>query len=334
MKTLLVTCSWLICFSLTIFAQSQSPAVVTKDTEGQQTLFLTNGDRLTGNVINVVDEQWIFQTNYAGIVKVNISDAEIEDIDGLLISPDAYRSPKQATKANEETATWTDKKYLVRILNFPDEWSGQVAIGVLNLSGLTEKESIAWSSLLKIPYRSTVFDWMSYYRYAETNRKKDMDNYGTSLRSRSRLTEDTFLQSDSGYSANPIKGIAQKIHQTVGYGYAVFKSNTFVLNLVPGIGVQHVKQPGTNDGTNFAYNFNEDLTWKITNTVNFENGINISTPAGSPESYIYTIKNTLNTKFSQDYLFKLSYDYDYDNKIATGLKKYNSALTTSIGYTF
>lgn len=297
------------------------------------TLTLSNGDRLTGKLLEVSDDKWVFETPYVGVVRIPVVNAEVRDLSGKLLDAQAYAQQSSESVESQESSQyeWTE---LNRLLRIPEDWKGEFTLGVNNIRGTSEKDSIAWSSRTTIPYWDNTFTWSTFYRYAESTQVKDVDTYGTSLRFRHPRSDRSFIQSTSIYRADHIQGVDHEINQTVGYGYAVIKQENLVFNVVPGIGVQYVSQPGTDDGTKFAYNFSEDLTWNISETVDFEHSFNINAPAEDVDDYRFVVKNGLSTRFSESYLIRLGYDYDFTNKVAAGRKKYTSTLTTSIGYTF
>lgn len=299
------------------------------------TLTFGNGDRISGNIKGVKDGKWVVETLMLGTVELPISQATVTAENGQVVMPESFPTlDKRATSSGKKAAPKAITIPLLGSVSIPEEWSGEATFGLVNISGTSDKSSFSWSSNVKIPYEKNQFNWATYYKYSESNDKRDVDNYGTSLRYRREMCKRSFIQTRTSYSVDQVKGIDEQLDQTLGYGYAVIKRDDMELNVVPGIAYQYLNQPGTEDGGSFAFNFFEDFSWKITEMLDYEQTYNLFVPGKDTSDYNFVLSNSLKTKLSESYLLKISHEYDYDNKVAPGSENYTSTFMTSIGYSF
>lgn len=298
------------------------------------TMTLPNGDRLSGSVVEVLDGSWVFQSPY-GTMTVPVSGAKVRDAKGIELKPEPFIKPKPVEQKQPKSVVEDEGVFdVARTLGLPESWTGQFDVGVTDIQGTSEKRTLAWNSKVVFPYLKNKFTWKTYYNYSESTGVADVDKYGTSLGTRHTLSERSFLRSLTAYSVDQIQGVDMQLDQTFGYGYKVVKTDSMAWEVVPGIGLQYIDQPLTEDGLSYIFNFYEEFNWQITEFLAFDHSWNISAPGDDTNDYSYVLDNSLSAKVSEHYFLKLGHEYDYKNNVARGKKKHTSTLKTSIGYKF
>lgn len=311
MRMLLLIC----CVPVAMFAQGHR-------------LLLPGGDRLSGELKAVVDGQWVFEADYVGEVRVPLAEASVTTWEGKPVKAEAFIAKQPAARPSKVPLPELPK------LNLPEGWTGEFNVGLVDVRGVSNNRNVNWKSRIAIPYEENTFNWETFYRYAETDKLKSTDAYGTSLRFRHPMDERSFLQSYSVYSEDQIQGVDMQLDHTIGYGYAIIKTERMLFEVVPGLGLQYIDQPGTNDGTSMTWNFYESFEWKLFSNLDFEHSLNFFTPADEISDYSFVFVNGIKTQLSDSYLIRIQHEYDFDNEVAAGLRNYTSTFTTSLGYTF
>ncbi len=314
------------------------------------TLVLPNGESISGTVIKEEGGVVEFKTTYLGTVKAKTAEVKVvRDIEPIIgdvaapipVTPDAATPKKTPTTQDSDNAknaaTVANTKKTIPIWKRwkkPDNWSGKATVGISEKRGEKNTSDINLASELEIKEKKTNKKWAAFYNYGEQDGDKNTDDYGASFRYRYDLTERSFIQAMTTYSHDGIKEIKHKATQSIGYGYALIKNDTMVLNIVPGVAAQYLEEEGEDTGVTFMLNPYQDFTWFISERFKFTESLDPFVGVSDTNNYNFVFKMSLITVIEEPYILELSYEMNYDNKVGPGIKKGESKFIAALGYTF
>jgi putative salt-induced outer membrane protein len=333
--------------SLPQLARLVFPLIFASSLVFADTLILPNGESITGTVLQEEGGVVEFKTIYLGTVKAKTSEVKVvRDI--IPIANDIAAPIPPANEAHEANTpplanTITTKDVPVAEQKTspiwtrwkkPDNWSGKATIGIAEKRGEKDTSDINLAAELEIKQKKTNKKFAAYYNYGEQNGSKNTDDYGASFRYRYSLTDRTFIQAMSIYSHDGIKEIKHKATQSIGYGYALIKNDTMVLNIVPGIAAQYLDEQANGSSTTFMLNPYQDFTWFISERFKLTESFDSFIGTDNTNNYNFVFKTSLITVIEEPYILELRYEMDYDNKVAPGIKKNESKFIAALGYAF
>ena len=136
------------------------------------------------------------------------------------------------------------------------------------------------------------------------------------------------------YSHDGIKEIKHKATQSIGYGYALIKNDTMVLNIVPSLAAQYLEEEGDSAGVTLMLNPYQDFTWFISERFKLTESLDPFVGVSDTKNYNFVFKTSLITVIEEPYILELSYIMTYDNRVGPGIKKGESKFIAALGYTF
>lgn len=305
------------------------------------TLVLPNGERISGTVIKEEGGVVEFKTTYLGTVKAKTAEVEvIRDIAPVVgdipmpISAPAETKDKKETTDSQTVDEEPKEVPIWKRWKKPENWSGKATVGIAEKRGEKNTSDINLAGELEIKEKKTNKKWAAFYNYGEQDGSKNTDDYGASFRYRYDLTERSFIQAMTTYSHDGIKEIRHKATQSIGYGYALIKNETMVLNVVPGVAAQYLDEEGDDTGVTFMFNPYQDFTWFISERFKLTESLDPFIGVSDTNNYNFVFKTSLITVIEEPYILELSYIITYDNKVGPGIKKGESKFIAALGYTF
>jgi len=279
-------------------------------------IYLTNGDRLTGTVTQMVDGIVTVKTELAGVVTV-----EMNAIRSIQTDAPVQVHYTDGTVAEEALTETTDMSRITAI-NPPapekPRWKGDLSAGAVYSSGNTKNESYAFSANLK---KRTDNDRTTLK--ADAARKKERTSTGedevtedwwkTSVKYDYFLSPKWYLFGQGRYETDKIANLNRRIILGGGTGYQWIESDR--TNLSTEVGLAWVEESyddeqGTDShmsaqaGYHFDHRFNE--------TFSFINDLTYYPSTEKFSDYYLTASAELRAKINSHLFtnFKVLFDYD------------------------
>jgi len=304
----------------------------------QDTLVLTNGDRLSGDYQGVVDGQAVLVSPVLGTLRFDpglISEAPdpgpgkppAETDDAIATTAQVEQDAQAASQPQPQW--WQFWR-----LHLRENWDGEIKLGFSARSGNTDTSDIAAETTLDWERPNDSFQWNGYYRYGETEDVRDDDEYGISQRYRRDLSERTFLQALTSAEVDQIKEIDLDARQNLGLGYRIYDRENLELNIVPGAGVRYLDQLGADDGASFNLNLAQEFFWQVTEPVSLRESFNFLVDPADTSLFSLTFLLTQRTDLNDHLALDLTYRLDFDNDVAADNEEADQRVIASLVYKF
>ncbi|MFI5357567.1 MAG: DUF481 domain-containing protein [Opitutales bacterium] len=321
-------------------------------------LQLTNGDRITGEVVQRQDGMIYFRSPILGEITVAETDAividtpetPVESLTGLPPSPAAAGS----TQANPTVASpgkTAGTKKMVPELAVVSKWRGKLEFGFTDQTALTSVTNLSFRVEADRKNGPNNYTVTSRYLYGKTNQIVSADRQDASFRWRRDISSTLFVQSQTSYTRDLMSQINIDLEQNESIGYQILKSPAQKVSVGTGLTAQYRDAAGVVPGLNYLGEVFQDYTYKINGRLTFIEGLNaLYSPASrfrmvttgvnptnidsSAQNYKFQFNSTLQGKMSERISMNLRYEYEYDNAILQTLGRTNQRITSSVGYSF
>ncbi len=252
-------------------------------------IIFTNGDRLTGKIIQLVDKKLVFQSDVAGEITVDVSKVqtlssdepvEIHLNDGTILKQKLLKAGPNRFSI-EETDTLQAQEFdlsAVSSINPPDKpkpkWTGNISVGLTSTHGNTKTDQRNASINLN---RRTEKDRISlnadYARGEQEDpdtgkEKKTEDWWRTKAKYDYFFTKKFYGYLNNRYEKDSIAELDRRIVFGSGAGYQWVESEDMNFSTEAGLASLYEKFDNTGDSNNelsmqLGYNFDKKLYKKI-----------------------------------------------------------------------
>ncbi len=306
---------------------------------------LTNGDRISGELTRLDTERVLLTSPVLGEVVIEVSQVANSEVLPAIEIPEASAQTAvsegtttaappaaEAAAAVEPTARpW----YAFWDYESPEKWQGEFVFGASRQSGNTEETDV--TAEIKLEWEKSdkeSFVWSGRYEYGREDQTLNTDEWKISQRYRHDIAERWFLQSLSSIESDEIAQVNWDIQQSFGLGYRAANTDRLKVELVPGVGVQYLDQPG-NDGFFLSASFIETLEWiVIEERLTFDQSFEFYIDPTDTEIWDLVFEASLTTDLNEQWAMRLGFKYEYDNSVDTGVDEEDTETTASIIYKF
>ena len=322
--------------ALFLFTITTAPAALA------DTVWLKNGDRISGDIVSMSEGSLLLKTKYAGQIKIawdqvqNLASEKplcAKTRDKGLVKGVAQKS------AQGEMALGGQKVALAEIsaLNPPDEtrwrFSGGVNLGMVNQEGNTTKQN--WDIDGRLVARKTVHRFtVGMESHHEENKGKDtVDNDLLYANYNRFISEKWYALGDAQAFQDKFAGINSRYTGGVGMGYQVWQTDR--TNLSVELGPSYVNEDSEirADRDYFAARWALDFDYWIWRQVaQFFHRDSIFARVDDPEQYFYRTRTGLLFPLGKGFTASLQYNYDWDNDPNPGKDKEDSKFMLKLGY--
>jgi putative salt-induced outer membrane protein YdiY len=247
------------------------------------------------------------------------------------VKPDERPSAQVSTKkaVADAVATAEEQEILDRIKGFkaPDDWSGNVRLGV-NLSQGDSKwvQSYAQVKLEIDPKQSqNYYLFTGSYTYRETERTtgvkyKSTDKYDAGFTYRRKYGDEWFVQNALAYRADMLKDIECEAQETVGVGYHYKPSDSFEVIFGGGGGVEQFEgdYEENQEGLSPVANIFQEATWKPLKRTSIVQKFNYYWNPEDSERYNYVFSAAVRVRLTDLLGFEFSFSQSFDNDVGDG----------------
>lgn len=319
-------------------------------------LHLSNGDRITGEVVRREDGKIYFKSPVFGEIAVAETDAVVIDtpdtpVESLTGLPPNEPPPKVKAQPRRKAPPIAEVPDTPAPKTAPSRWKGKVEFGFANQSGRTESlnTSIRGEAELKKGFDS--YKASARYLYGKTGNIVSSDRKDASFRWRHDISETVFGQSLTSYTGDNVTKVYTNIEQNGSMGYQLVKSERQAASVGGGITLQYREAQGFESGLNYLGEVFQDYTYKINGRLTISQALNaLYSPNGrarlissgtstktlsdEAENYKLRFNSTLQGKMSERISLNLRYEYEYDNAILNKNGRTDQRITSSVGYAF
>lgn len=298
---------------------------------GQRALKLTlaNGDVIHGTLVHQDANSVTVQHPVLGEITVP-REALADPVPAIL-------APEEATPAvtpPQEDPPATTGKSVLGLFEVPENWRGRFSVGTSWESGRVRKNSVDLRGELGHTEGRNDFLYSAFYRFEETNSDVSTDRWGASFRYRRDVAKHQFIQTVTSYEVDRIKNIDHKFTQTLGYGFRVVDTPDFTLNVIPGVAYEYQKERSKPSDSDFLFNLNQDLSWKINERFTFIQTSDFFLNPSDTSEYRINVKAGIRGAITDSLSLDLNYQYDYDRTVAGNGNRYESKLTSAVVLNF
>jgi putative salt-induced outer membrane protein YdiY len=319
-------------------------------------LHLSNGDRITGDVVQRVDGKIVFNSDFFGQIIVaevdaaviNIPETPVESLTGLPPIHNKWSS-NRSEPSSGIAAHSSDPSGKVS----PPEskWKGKVEFGFLNQSGRSEVLNTSLRTEAEHQSDSDSLRAIGRYLYGENSNIVASNRQDVSFRWRHNISEKLFTQSLTSYTRDQISKIDLNLEQNASMGFQRHADDQQKVTVGAGLTIQYRDAEGVESGVNYLGEVFQDYTYKINGRLTLSQAINAlyspnrrvrsitsntstSKLTDEAENYKVRFNGSLQGQMSERISLNLRYEYEYDNAILDKNTRTDKRITSSLGYAF
>jgi putative salt-induced outer membrane protein YdiY len=319
-------------------------------------LHLKNGDRLTGKINHLVDGKFVFTSNVAGQVTVNLSDIQTFSSDspikvclkdGTVFTRKVLRSgPNKFAIETDETlqAQEFDLDALSSInplLKPPARWTGDISIGVTSTHGNTKTEMISANATLSKRTEKDRTQLSADYAKGE---QEDPDTGETVTIEdwwRAKGKYDYFFRKkmygylDGRYEKDAVAELDRRMIVGAGVGYQWLESEDMNFSTELGLASLYEKFDNQTDSNSelsmqLGYNFDK----KLAKNIKFTHDLTYYPSIEKFSDYFLTSTAGIRADFTEQFFVNFKAILNYDVTPAIGAHKTDVKYFLGLGYRF
>lgn len=310
-------------------------------------LQLSNGDRITGELIRREDGKIHFRSSILGELIIAETDAVVMD------TPETPVESLAGLPPDIEQVHLRDAESLrpVAPIAASKPWKGKLEFGYQNQVGRNSTLNYSARTEVERASQKNQYRLNARYLYGESNQLLNSDRRDASFRWRHQISERIFGQTLTSYSSDQISNIDLNAEQNAGLGYRILQGERQTGSVGAGMTVQYREAEGVEKGAAYLGEFFQDYTYKLNGRLSFLQNLNVLySPDGrarilssntatalmsdAAENYKVRFGSTLQGKLSERISLNLRYEYEYDNAILDKNGRTDRRVTSSLGYSF
>ena len=321
---------------------------------GGAKLELINGDRITGDLVKLVDGKLVMQTELAGTIKVDVENIEtlssempvsIHFPDGTEINAPVEKAAGGKIRIAGETSEIRQTELADILINPPKKepprWKGEVSVGLTYTSGNTNNETYAVSGGLK---KETERDTITF---AADVYKKKVKPKGTSekvttedwWKTRGKyelnLSDRKYIFGEGRYEVDEVALLDRRIIAGGGFGYKWIKSDIENFSVEGGLSNVYEKY---DDGSGSTSNLSASAAYhydrRINDTFSLKHDTSFFPSTEDISDYYLTTSFELRAMISERLFSNFKILYDYDATPAADREKDDVKYILGIGANF
>jgi len=328
-------------------------------------LRFSNGDRITGTLIERSEGKLHFRSAVLGDLVVDESAATVLDDAALAAVNDAEPSVAELAQAQAEVeieaGTEAEPPLLVEVepaeaggsegavsslggVQVPPRvtWSGQIELALFSQTGRSKNNNSSLRFEASRVSKRNNYRLRSRYLYGKNADKVSNDLTSADLRLRRELGPRLFVQSQTSYLRNRVAQIAFNAEQNLSLGYQLLKDARHDLNVGAGATALYRDVTGPSQSGLYLGEAFQDYSYKFNHHITISEGLNVLySPDGrvvgtsaDNEHYKIRFNSALQGKMTERISLSLRFEYEYDNSIVVKEARTDQRITSSIGYSF
>ncbi|MFA5257742.1 MAG: DUF481 domain-containing protein [Opitutales bacterium] len=307
---------------------------------------LSNGDRLSGEIISRDDDQLTLRSPIFGDLELPLS--EVAQVTGDEPAPasDALTAepppamPQAPAARHARGALRAATAALLDRINILRNWKSNLNIGLSFLTGQTNSRStnLSFNSERDWTKDSMRLELTQEYEIAETDEGEDAvtrNKLKATARFRHDLDNTMFVQSDSQYFFAKAKGIDHDVRQSMGLGWRLSQTDRLNINLTPSVTAQYQVIRGEDQSISCSPTLYEEVIFNWTPSINLRQEASALFPVtGETNDPSFHFAATLQNKFTDNLSMNLEYLFDYDGSVARNTEAGQHSLRMGLGMSF
>lgn len=303
-------------------------------------LVLTNGDRLTGTAVKKAGDKLVFQTPYAGELKIDwaeVADLQTDSPVTVVLDDKRKLQADRFTRTGDEGAVATSR---VAYVNPPPEAggdtleaSGRINVGLSQSSGNTDTQTYhldAETILRKARDRLTLG---AVYNEASDSGQQSVSNATLKAKYDHFISERWYGYANSRLHRDKFRDLKLRRELGVGLGHQFYDRPDLKLALEAGL--SHINddyyQATDDSGASFRWAANyEQKLWaqRLTLFHNHE----LTVPVNDSNDFLANAKTGLRIPVANGLNTTVQVDADYDNRPAAGNDELDLLYLFTLGY--
>jgi putative salt-induced outer membrane protein YdiY len=309
------------------------------------TWILTNGDRLTGELIDSDEET--LEIKHAQLGRLRLARSAIKSTEAApeAVAQGTAKPPVAGvTKVVPASAGVVDP---IASAPVTPKWKRQVEFGYVAQSGKVSQEDLAFRAQVDGRHNADTYRATAKTIYSESGDKVLSDRSEADFRWRRDFSKRLFSQALTTYLSDSIRDIDLNLEQQLGGGYRILDERRHKANVGLGAVVQYRKFDQVDGQAALLGSVFEDYAYSWSSWLKFTQEANVimsdktsfdvynpSTNSVTQADGNYRLKfnAALQSKITTQISLNLRFDYGYDRTVADPNLRDDQRLTTSLGY--
>lgn len=294
---------------------------------------LTNGDRLTGELVEEGEE--VVEIKHAQLGRISVPRSSL-------------RPPEKANATTAADAASRGPLPAVGAAAPRKRWKRQIDIGYSQQSGTKSKQDLTVRGQLDGKIGANTYRATARLLQSESENKTVTDRKEADFRWRHDISKRLFTQAQTTYASDDVRLIDLSLEQQLGGGYRLVDAKRHQANIGVGAVVQLLDREGYDNVRGLLGSFFQDYAYtmssrlKLTQETNFQltDSGTFALQGGRPVlpgteadgNYRVKFNAALQSKLTSEFSVNVRYEYDYDRTVADPNLRGDQRLTTSVGY--
>ncbi|MFW5488525.1 MAG: DUF481 domain-containing protein [Desulfovibrio sp.] len=309
---------------------------------------MKNGDRLSGEVVKMEKGVLQLATPYAGTIKI-----QWDQIDSLeseksldvylkdkteLSGPAVADTPGHVTIKPKNDAWHNLDASKIAAINTPcHEWEvkGGISLGFNKQSGNTNKANVGFQGGASVQKNKNRYNLSGEFNWGEDSGSRNAYNWRVEPGYDRYLTQRLFLNANAQFKHDEFQDLDLRSSVGLGLGYDILKNDRINLTVQAGPAYVSEDYDQRQDRDYTAGQWKVDFSWwiykKYVQIFHSQNGF---LSLEHSDEYIWQTKTGLKFPFTEKLYTALQYNYDWNNKPASGKVKWDEKILMAIGYNF
>ncbi len=308
-------------------------------------LHLSNGDRITGQLVGRTEGKIHFKSPLLGIITVAENQAVVVEPPDTPVESLAGLPPGGVAK------TARSPSGVDTLPRGTPPWRGKIEFGYQETAGRQDALNLTLRADAERKSGPNNYRADARLLYGKQEDVLSSDRYDGTFRWRRELSERVFGQSQTSFTRDRVKQIRQNWEEGAGFGYRLVARPRNSANVGAGVTLQYRDAVGIDRRLDYLGEVFQDYSYKLTGRVTLLQEANLlysplsaaryTTVNGQllqvdddAQNYRWRFNVALHGKISERFSFNLRFEYEYDNAILEQNAKVDQRITSSLGYGF
>lgn len=304
-------------------------------------LTLSNGDRVTGEVISADAAVIKLQTTLLGVVQIDKTNVARQELLSTVVGPgtNAPATTNSAARHAADTPPAADSIpgwRLPWIGRYGTNWHGSVQLGMTLGFGTTDQRTF-YSNLTLNHQFDRIHDLIEYHvAYGIVNNVESANRMDGAWKMDLDLgqTRRTYIYNQVGGGYDVISQINLQYHEGVGIGYKVITKKLFQLNVEGGADYQHYDYLDASSKELVSARISENLTWKPVDKLIVTERLSFLPDVLNVNEYRVQLDITAAYPVLKRVTLNLNLRDLYESEPAQTVHRNDLQIQTTVGYTF
>lgn len=316
----------------------------------KDTLYLKNGDQITGSVTSH-NEYFVRMNTKYGPLRIPVADLQTVNIenqtkqsgvDNAIAESQIAPKPMVPTisslsvpataiedTSNAETVVSIEEEKGL----WGAEWDGNVNIGANLKTGNSDTTSIAADGEINAEWQKHRARLEAEYNFEEDNDDRTVDNRSVTLGHDYFFVEKWFIGSEATFQQDDIDKLDWRTILSTGLGYQPYKRDDLNLKFVLGPGyIKEEFEDGSGDSSATA-NWDLDYNQKFYDDLfRLFHNHDLTVPTDDFDSYIFQSESGVRVPIRRGIVASGQIDFDWDNNPAAGTVEDDTTYAVKLGY--